>query len=153
MATLNPYDNTAAHNHLKSLMAQHKILEMFFNIDQYGFQVLRIKAQDITPFEYQISVSSFNWILNYLYTGKYNDNGVDTDNLCDAGGEDLDTMQKSTFKMLISENIGEVQQAGQLRDKSGRIKLYLNFNMGIIHFFMKPDEDIIAFMKEHDMRV
>lgn len=152
-STTQTYPNQDYHNYLKSLMRDKKILEMFFNIDRYGMQTFRIKAQGVQPFEYQLNYDGFIWIMNYLSHGYANDNEVDCLNPLDTEGESLDSIQKGMFKMMIEHQWGEVQQVGNLYDSKGRIKLYLNFNFGIIHFFMEKDEDIIKFMKNNNLKV
>ena len=149
----NIYPNEKAHALLKSLMNQNKILEMFFNIDSYGFQTLRVRAKEVEPFDYQITTEGFQWILNYLGFREFDDSQVDFSNPLHAEGESMDSMQKSTFKWMVEDGMGEISQDTKIKDNKGRYFVSLKFPLGIIHFFMYPDVDIMEFMKNKGLKV
>ena len=51
----NNYDNKAAHNALKKMMMRADILDLFFNIDKFGFCSVRVKSsKQPKSIEYQI---------------------------------------------------------------------------------------------------
>lgn len=150
---INTYPNEKAHEFLKSLMNQDKKLEMFFNIDSNGFQTLRIRAKMVEPFDYQITTEGFQWILNYLGFREFDDKQVDYNNPLHVEGEPMDSMQKGMFRMLVDDGIGTIVQGNTIKDNKGRYFLSLQFPLGTIHFFMKPDEDIIDYMKSKGLKV
>ena len=140
------YPNNQAHNSLKSLMERRKRLEMFFNLDENKNQTVRIKTNDTPPFEYKINLDSFYWILNYLKDGDVDDKGLDCTKTLNADNETLDSIQKSNLKWMAENGWGRLEQRDNIKDKQGRYLLYLKFPHGLIHFFLKPDDDIINFL-------
>ena len=63
----NNYDNKAAHDALKKMMMRADILDLFFNIDKYGFCSVRVKSsKQPKSIEYQIGYDGYVWIMAYL---------------------------------------------------------------------------------------
>ena len=64
------YNNEAAHRQVKLLMKQHKQLYIQVNGETW------ISSQGVTGIRYQLNAQGWQWILNYLQTGDYEDFGV-----------------------------------------------------------------------------
>ena len=64
------YDNEAAHRKLKLLMKQGKQLNIQIENDAW------ISCQGVTGLRYQLNDDSWQWLLNYLQNGNYEDFGV-----------------------------------------------------------------------------
>lgn len=64
------YNNEAAHRQVKLLMKQHKQLYIQVNGEAW------ISSQGVTGIRYQLNAQGWQWILNYLQTGDYEDFGV-----------------------------------------------------------------------------
>lgn len=64
------YNNEAAHRQVKLLMKQHKQLYIQVNGEAW------ISSQGVTSIRYQLNAQGWQWILNYLQTGDYEDFGV-----------------------------------------------------------------------------
>lgn len=143
------------HEFLKTLMKQGKTLEMFFNVKPNGVQTFRIRAKGIPPFDYPLSLSGFNWVMNYINGEGYDDKDVDIQNPLHTDGETLDYLQKSNLKFILDSVVlfdGFIQQNNKIKDEKGRFVFYLDFPLGIIRFFLIPDDDIIEYMKSKGMR-
>lgn len=61
------YNNEAAHRQVKLLMKQHKQLYIQVNGEAW------ISSQGVTGIRYQLNAQGWQWILNYLQTGDYED--------------------------------------------------------------------------------
>lgn len=64
------YDNETAHRKLKLLMKQGKQLNIQIENDAW------ISCQGVTGLRYQLNDDSWQWLLNYLQNGNYEDFGV-----------------------------------------------------------------------------
>jgi len=65
------YDNEVAHRQVKLLMMQRKHLTI-----QVENEEVAISCQGLTGLRYLVNEKSWQWILNYLQTGDYEDFGV-----------------------------------------------------------------------------
>ena len=72
-----PYNNAAAHEELKSMMSRFDRLNIFFDIDEDGYEVIKVESTYVKRFAYQLNDKSANWLMTYLSTGKSEDFGVE----------------------------------------------------------------------------
>ena len=72
-----PYNNVAAHEELKSMMSRFDRLNIFFDIDEDGYEVIKVESTYVKRFAYQLNDESANWLMTYLSTGKSEDFGVE----------------------------------------------------------------------------
>ena len=70
------YDNTAAHTELKAMMNRSERLSLYFTIDQYGYEAIRVESKTTKNFAYQIDQAAFAWVMNYLMKGETEDFNV-----------------------------------------------------------------------------
>ncbi len=68
-----PYNNVAAHEELKSMMSRFDRLNIFFDIDEDGYEVIKVESTYVKRFAYQLNDESANWLMTYLSTGKSED--------------------------------------------------------------------------------
>ena len=48
-----PYNNVAAHEELKSMMSRFDRLNIFFDIDEDGYEVIKVESTYVKRFAYQ----------------------------------------------------------------------------------------------------
>ena len=65
------YDNEAAHRQVKLLMMQRK--QLYIRVED---EEVLLSCQGVTRLRYLLNEDGWNWILNYLTTGDYEDFGV-----------------------------------------------------------------------------
>ena len=65
------YDNEDAHSQVKHLMMQRKHLTIRVENEE-----VLVSCQGLTGLRYLVNAESWQWILNYLQTGDYEDFGV-----------------------------------------------------------------------------
>ena len=53
------YDNMAAHTELKAMMNRSERLTLYFTIDQYGYEAIRVESKTTKNFAYQINQDAF----------------------------------------------------------------------------------------------
>ena len=116
-----PYNNVAAHEELKSMMSRFDRLNIFFDIDEDGYEVIKVESTYVKRFAYQLNDESANWLMTYLSTGKSEDFGVEP---------------------------SEVQKSDEFRDRRGQLTAVANFKFGNIFFFVNRDEDIVSYLQE-----
>ena len=73
------YDNTAAHSELKAMMNRGERLSLYFTIDRYGYEAIRVESKTTKNFAYQIKQEAFAWVMNYLMKGETEDFNVKPD--------------------------------------------------------------------------
>ena len=59
-----PYNNVAAHEELKSMMSRFDRLNIFFDIDEDGYEVIKVESTYVKRFAYQLNDESANWLMN-----------------------------------------------------------------------------------------
>ena len=64
------FDNETAHRLVKRLMKQHKQLHIKLDEDAW------ISSEGTTEIRYLLNKRSWQWIINYLQTGDYEDFGI-----------------------------------------------------------------------------
>ena len=55
-----PYNNVAAHAELKSMMSRFDRLNIFFDIDEDGYEVIKVESTYVKRFAYQLNDKSAN---------------------------------------------------------------------------------------------
>ena len=50
-----PYNNVAAHEELKSMMSRFDRLNIFFDIDEDGYEVIKVESTYVKRFAYQLN--------------------------------------------------------------------------------------------------
>ena len=113
------YDNTAAHSELKAMMNRSERLSLYFTIDRYGYEAIRVESKTTKNFAYQIDQAAFAWVMNYLMKGETED-----------------------------FNVKPEQFTPEFRDRTGKLTAVANFRNGTILFFMERDEEITDYLRE-----
>ena len=102
----NNYDNKAAHDTLKKMMMRKDILDLFFNIDKYGFCSVRVKSsKQPNSIEYQIGYDGYVWIMAYLMQG------LSTQEIADRMCLSVNTIQtyrKRLLEKMNAKNVAEL---------------------------------------------
>ena len=152
----NGYDNQAAHEELKKMMLRAEILELFFNVDKYGFCSIRVRnlMKPSQTIEYQIGRSGYIWLLEYLANGNADDSKVNPMQPIYGDGLTGDEFRKQMFVDLIDEsrNPDIQKERDSIFTKYGKPAYYMNFNYGIIRFFfMKNDDGVKEFLEAKEL--
>ena len=62
-----PYNNVAAHEELKSMMSRFDRLNIFFDIDEDGYEVIKVESTYVKRFAYQLNDESANWLMLQIF--------------------------------------------------------------------------------------
>ncbi len=129
------YNNEAAHRQVKLLMKQHKQLYIQMNGEAW------ISSQGVTGIRYQLNVQSWQWILNYLQTGDYEDFGVFP--------SDISRMTADTQLTCLQELVEQkcnIARIPFLRETEAFVKLRALFRFGKLYFSIKRSDDFMDYL-------
>lgn len=133
------YDNSAAHQKIKQLMIQHKQ----FSISLYNHSNFWISSGGLTRLRYRITRKGWDWIVNYLRTGDYEDFGVNpNDEICDS-----ETISKLVRSLIEGED--NFNMVPFLRETQAKIKLVGLFSYGKLIIEIKRDDETLIYLKTH----
>lgn len=129
------YNNETAHRQVKQLMKQHKQLYIQMNGEAW------ISSQGITGIRYQLNAQGWQWILNYLQTGDYEDFGVFPSKLPKLSSG----FQEAAAKELIEQKYN-IARIPFLRETEAYIKLRGLFRFGKLFFSIRRSDEFIDYL-------
>ena len=135
------YDNEAAHRQVKLLMKQGKQLNV--RIDDEAF----ISCQGVTGLRYQLNESSWQWLLNYLQTGDYEDFGVFPSDIPKFG---LENSQESKVRQLVDKKCN-IACIPFLRETQAFVKLRGLFKFGKLFFSIRRSDEFMDYLNENGL--
>lgn len=130
--------NEIAHRQIKALMKQNRILDI--RLDE-SFALVSTTA--VTGLQYILTSDTWNWILNYLQTGDYEDFGIfpsDTSNM-------VADFQMTCLKELIEQRYN-IARIPFLRETTAYIKLRGLFKFGKLFFSIKRSDEFIDYLND-----
>ena len=143
-----PYNNVAAHEELKSMMSRFDRLNIFFDIDEEGYEVIKVESTYVKRFAYQLNGESANWLMTYLSTGKSEDFGVEPSEVQKSDQVNGNDYRKNMLKQFVESKVVNIQFTPEFRDRRGQLTAVANFKFGNIFFFVNRDEDIVSYLQE-----
>lgn len=143
-----PYDNVAAHEELKFMMLRFDRLNIFFDIDEDGYEVINVESTNVKRFAYQLNDGSANWLMTYLSTGKSEDFGVEPSEVQKSAQTNGNEYRKNKLKQFVESKTTDIQFTPEFRDRRGQLTAVANFKFGNIFFFVNRDEDIVSYLQE-----
>ena len=132
------YNNEAAHRQLKLMMRQGKQLSIRIEDEAW------ISSQGVTGLRYQLNESSWQWILNYLQTGEYEDFGVFPSEISRFTYEDF---QESKVRELVDSKCN-IACIPFLRETQPFVKLRGLFKFGKLFFSIRKTDDFMDYINE-----
>ena len=135
------YDNEAAHRQVKLLMRQGKQLNV--RIDDEAL----ISCQGVTGLRYQLNESGWQWLLNYLQTGDYEDFGVFPSDIPKFG---LENSQESKVRQLVDEKCN-IACIPFLRETQAFVKLRGLFKFGKLFFSIRRSDEFMDYLNENGL--
>lgn len=145
------YNNEAAHQEVLAMMKRGERLAMFFAIDKYGCEIVRVESHTTERFSYQLNEEALNWLLAYLIKGETEDGAVDPTKPNKADGMDSDSFRKAMLMEFVKAKLGNLQLLPGFLDRPGRLTATASFNNGAIKFFTQRDEEIEGFLRENKL--
>lgn len=145
------YDNTAAHTELKAMMNRNERLTLYFTIDRYGYEAIRVESNTTKNFAYQIDQEAFAWVMNYLMKGETEDFNMKPDAVAKSEERDANKFRKEMLKLFVENGIGNIQFTPEFRDRTGKLTAVANFRNGTVLFFMERDEEITSYLRERGL--
>ena len=136
MITIN---NDIAHREIKTLMKQGKNLDIHID-DSFAL----ISTHAVTGLRYQLNESSWQWILNYLQTGDYEDFGVFPSDIPRFTFEDE---QENKVKELVEQKCN-IACIPFLRETQAFVKLRGLFKFGKLFFSIRRTDDFMDYLNE-----
>lgn len=130
-------NNDIAHRQVKTLMRQHRILDI--RLDE-SFALVSTTA--VTGLQYMLTPDTWNWILNYLNTGDYEDFGIFPSNMSDI----VNDFQINCLKQLIEKGYN-IARIPFIRETTGYIKLRGLFKHGKLFFSIKRNDEFINYLE------
>ena len=131
------YDNEAAHRDLKLLMMQHKQLHIRVEDEEVS-----VSCQGVTGLRYLLNENSWNWILDYLKTGDYEDFGVFPSAVSLMVN---DGYQESKAKELIDQGCNIIP-IGFHRETEAYINMRVFFNYGKLYFSIRRTDEFTDYL-------
>ena len=132
-------DNDIAHREIKTLMRQGKNLDI--RIDE-SFALVSTHA--ITGLQYMLTPDNWQWLLNYLQTGDYEDFGVFPSDISRFTFEDE---QESKVKELVEQKCN-IACIPFLRETQAFVKLRGLFKFGKLFYSIRITDDFMDYLNE-----
>lgn len=132
------YDNEAAHRKLKLLMKQGKQLNIQIENDAW------ISCQGVTGLKYQLNDDSWQWLLNYLQNGDYEDFRVFPSDISKFSFEES---KESKIRELV-DNKCNVASIPFLRETQAFVNLRVLFKFGKLFFSIRRTDDFMDYLNE-----
>ncbi len=133
------YDNEAAHRQVKLLMMQGK--QLYIRVED---EEVLISCQGVTRLRYLLNEDGWNWILNYLTTGDYEDFGV----FPSAVSHIVNDGYKEAKVKELHEQGCKVAAISFIRETEANISLIVFFTFGKLFFSIKRSDDFIKYLIE-----
>lgn len=130
-------NNDIAHKQVKTLMRQHRILDIRFD-ESFAL----VSTTGLTGLQYMLTPSTWNWILNYLQIGDYEDFGIFPSNMSDMAND----FQTACLKQLIEKGCN-IARIPFLRETEAYIKLRGLFRFGKLFFSIKRSDEFINYLE------
>ena len=130
------YNNEVAHRQLKLLMKQGKQLDIRVEDEAW------ISSKGVTGLRYQLNEKSWQWILNYLKSGDYEDFGVFPSEISKFTFEDF---QENKLKELV-ETKCNIACIPFLRETQPFVKLRGLFKFGKLFFSIRKTDDFMDYL-------
>ena len=135
------YDNESAHRQVKLLMKQGKQLNIRVEDEAW------ISSQGVTGLRYQLNESSWQWILNYLQTGEYEDFGVFPSEISRFTFEDF---QESKLRELVDSKCN-IACIPFLRETQPFVKLRGLLKFGKLFFSIRKTDDFMDYLNANGL--
>ena len=132
-------DNDIAHREIKTLMRQGKNLDI--RIDE-SFALVSTHA--VTGLQYMLTPDNWQWLLNYLQTGDYEDFGVFPSDIPKFTFEDE---QESKVKELVEQKCN-IACIPFLRETQAFVKLRGLFKFGKLFFSIRRSDEFMDYLNE-----
>jgi len=129
------FDNETAHRLVKRLMKQHKQLHIKLDEDAW------ISSEGTTEIRYLLNKRSWQWIINYLQTGDYEDFGIFPSDISPI----IEDTQTAYLKELIEQKCN-IARIPFLRETEAYIKLRGLFRFGKLYFSIKRSDEFIDYL-------
>ena len=135
------YNNEVAHRQLKLMMRQGKQLSIRVEDEAW------ISSQGVTGLRYQLNESSWQWILNYLQTGEYEDFGVFPSEISRFTYEGF---QESKVRELVESKCNSAC-IPFLRETQAFVKLRGLFKFGKLFFSIRKTDDFMDYLNANGL--
>lgn len=127
--------NVTAHHQIKEKMMQRKHLDIYVKKEE-----ISISCFGITRLKYKLNDNGWQWILNYLETGFYEDYGVDPLKVADIDCE-------SRVKELI-ERGSNIARVPFLRETEAYIEICAFYRYGKLYFSIRRNDEFMNYLIE-----
>ena len=135
------YNNEVAHRQLKLLMRLGGQLNIRVEDEAW------VSSQGVTGLRYQLNENRWQWILNYLQTGVYEDFGVFPSEISRFTFEDF---QESKVKELV-ESKCNIACIPFLRETQAFVKLLGLFKFGKLFFSIRKTDDFMGYLNANGL--
>jgi len=146
---VNTYDNTGAHNQIKSMMQRKEILNIKFFTTRNNCPCAWIESNKVSGFKYLINDKNLIWLFNYLREGKIEDfdvNPLDVEPFKEDKNNDT---QLIILKQLI-ESGKNVQFTPSFRETNNFISGVSSFSRGKIFFRVERTDELLEYLHEKE---
>ena len=127
--------NVVAHRQVLQLMKQRNHLDIYVKKNE-----ISISCFGITRLKYKLNDNGWQWILNYLETGCYEDYGVDPIKVADIDCE-------CRVKELIEQG-SNIARVPFLRETEAYIEICAFFRYGRLYFSIRRNDDFMNYLIE-----
>lgn len=131
------YDNETAHYQVKLLMMQKKQLSVKLTNEPSAM----ISTYPVTRLRYQLNDRNWEWLLNYLQTGDYEDWGVFPS---DLSLEETDWQRRKAISLI--EDSQKLWRVQHIRETPKHITLIGIYKYGKVFFSIKRDDEFLIYL-------
>lgn len=142
------YNNIEAHNELKAMMNRGERIQLYFTIDQFGYEAIRVESKTTKNFAYQLNQESFNWVMNYLMKGETEDLNVKAAEVVKSEETDSNKFREDMLKLFVENGIGNIQFTPEFRDRQGKLTATATFKHGTILHFAERTDELTDYLRE-----
>lgn len=135
------YNNSAAHEQIRTLMKQHRQLSIKFDNDANAW----ISTKALTGLQYELSVRGWFWLFRYLTTGEYEDFKVH-----ESKRITMENLQERIARFLIYKGCN-VFRIPILRETTRYIRLVAVFSFGKFFLNVERSDEFINFLLDHNL--
>ena len=135
------YDNEAAHRQVKLLMKQGKQLNIRIEDEAW------ISCRGVTGLRYMLNENSWQWLLNYLRTGDYEDFGVFPSAIPRFTFKNF---QERKVKQLVDEKCN-IACIPFLRETQAYVKLRGLFKFGKLFFSIRRTDEFMDYLNDNGL--
>lgn len=152
---IGDYPNEEALLELKAMMKRYAETKQLKHkphfrlcIDKDGYDAAFIESGTVASFKLRLNGAIFQWLMNFLLNGEIEESGIKSLDLEKSEYVDSNEFNTVILKMLVENNIGNIQVVPAFRDRCGKISAIVSFRYGTMSFHIERTDEMTDFLRE-----